>query len=419
MVSRRRPFVAREMRFWGGLSPFSDFYTGHQLSSPRLSIIPAGAVTDRSLEPRDLQVLCLLGRHTDKAGWCIRSQVKMAREIACSRASLQNSLDRLCEAGWVQKKRLDVEVEEAGKRPSRSYAYRVLLDRDDYAFENATRDADGDTDESYAETASEEGGCQPVGTPPVLTDRHPGANACDGTGANTYVGTKNVPLERPLLERERDARARDRKVKFLNAFEARWPTAAADNRQRTAYAAEALTEGEEPDALAGIAPFLENLKRLGRKNVPAGWTYLEEKRWTLLEAQKAAGIAAPVAHPRDSLEAKAVTVLHDLAGRGEALRKIWRRSDGSISFPKAVTPQLLALAQAPPAADWATLERNQAGAWERLLQQFFEAGTVRTHLREGLRAPWPWPPSVEGKLYTSATGPPETLMSENDFENLK
>jgi DNA-binding MarR family transcriptional regulator len=71
------------------------------LSHPRLSIIPAGAVTDRSLEPRDLQVLCLLGRHTDKAGWCSRSQVKMAREIDCSRGSLQNSLERLVEAGWV------------------------------------------------------------------------------------------------------------------------------------------------------------------------------------------------------------------------------------------------------------------------------------------------------------------------------
>ncbi|MDI1264980.1 MAG: hypothetical protein PS018_17155, partial [bacterium] len=141
------------------------------MSSPRLSIIPAGAVTDPSLEPRDLQVLCLLGRHTDKAGWCIRSQVKMSREIRCSRGSLQNSMDRLADAGWIEKKRLDAEVEAAGKQPSRSYAYRVLLDRDDYAFENATRDNEGDEPESYAETASEEGGCQPGGTPTEPNDQ--------------------------------------------------------------------------------------------------------------------------------------------------------------------------------------------------------------------------------------------------------
>jgi hypothetical protein len=32
----------------------------------RFSIIRAAAITDPDLEPRDLQVLCLLGRHTDR-----------------------------------------------------------------------------------------------------------------------------------------------------------------------------------------------------------------------------------------------------------------------------------------------------------------------------------------------------------------
>src|SRR6185437_1986833 len=74
------------------------------VTGPRLSIIPAGAIFDRTLEPRDLHVLNLLGCHTDKAGWCRRSQVRMAAELGCSRSSVQRSLDRLCEAGWVQKK---------------------------------------------------------------------------------------------------------------------------------------------------------------------------------------------------------------------------------------------------------------------------------------------------------------------------
>jgi len=403
------------------LSPFSDFSTGITLSNPRLSIIPAGAVTDRSLEPRDLQVLCLLGRHTDKAGWCIRSQVKMAREIACSRGSLQNSLDRLSEAGWVQKKRMDTEVEEAGKRPSRSYAYRVLLDRDDYAFENATRDAEGESDESYAETASEEGGCQPVGTPPVLTegvptDQHPGANACDGTGANAYVGTKNAPLERPLIERERDARAtKDRKARFLVTFEARWPSAAVDDRQRTAYAAGELSEAEEEAALAGIAPFLDLQKKLGRKTTIAAWNYLEQKRWVLLETQKAEGVATSTVFARDSVEARALIALHDLAGAGEGFRKIYVRAEG-VSYRKPMTPQLSAMAQMPPSAEWITLSRNQAGAWDRLIDGAVTIN-VWKHLKEGDRAPWPWPPAVDGKLYTAETGPPEALMTDQDAEN--
>lgn len=96
--------------------------TRESSSRPRYSIIPGGAVTDRQLEPRDLQVLCLLGRHTDKLGWCFRSQVEMAEELDCGRATLQRSLARLQEAGWV-------EVRDR-KRHS-YYAYRVVMDRDD------------------------------------------------------------------------------------------------------------------------------------------------------------------------------------------------------------------------------------------------------------------------------------------------
>jgi DNA-binding transcriptional ArsR family regulator len=404
------------------------------LSGPRLSIIPAGAVTDRSLEPRDLQVLCLLGRHTDKAGWCVRSQVKMAGELDCSRSSVQRSLDRLYEAGWVEKKRRDIAMgaSDAGQ-PSASYAYRVVLDRDDFAFETAIRGAEEETDESYAETASEEGGCPPVGTPSgtnsgtnsdapagpekaaegAHTDGHPGAQPYVGTGAQPYVGTKNVPLERSHLERERDARARDRRARFLVSFEARWPTAAADDRQRTAYAAGALSEAEEQAALAGIGPFLENLKRLKRSNVPAGWNYLEQRRWTLLEAQKAAGVAVAAVFARDTVEAKALAVLHEIAGAGDGFRKIYRSPDGSISYRLPMTPQLMALAQAAPQTEWVALNRNQAGAWEGLLRDAVTI-VIRKHLKEGERAPWPWPPSAEGKVYSSATGPPDTLMSEQD-----
>jgi predicted transcriptional regulator len=390
--------------------------TGERLSHPRFSIIPAGAVTDRSLEPRDLQVLCLLGRHTDKLGWCTRSQVRMAQELDCSRGSVQNSLDRLSGAGWIEMKRRDTEVEEAGKRPSRSYAYRVLLDRDDYAFESVTKDADDDIAESHAENASDEGGCQPVGTP-LPTDEHPGANPCVGTPANPYDGTKNDPLERPPLERERDARARDRKARFLVSFETRWPSAAADDRQRTAYAAGALSEDEEEPALAGIGPFLANLKRLKRDRVPAGWRYLEEKRWTLLEQPKTATGASNTNYPAGSAEARAITVLYDIARSGEALRRIWRRTDGSIDFRYPMTVQLLALADAPPSSEWVELDHKQAGSWEALLGTAFPSGASRHHPRAGSRAPWPWAPSVTGKIY--ATGPPDALAKEDDLADFK
>ncbi|WP_316229030.1 helix-turn-helix domain-containing protein [Bradyrhizobium sp. SZCCHNR1070] len=372
------------------------------MSRPRLSIIPAGAIFDRSLEPRDLQVIGLLGCHIDKAGWCRRSQVKMAAQLGCGRASVQRSLERLVDAGWVEKKRPPWS-NEAGQ-PSNSYMYRVVLDRDDWESQS-NDDPDGDDDDSHAESSSEgegvptggQGGAQPGG--------HPGAQPCVGTGAHTYVGTKNDPLERPLIERERDARARDRNAKFIAAFEQRWPSAFADDRHRIAYAAAALSEPQQKAALDGVGPFLDHLQRLGRKTIPAGWRYLEERRWELLTQAEATPVAK--VHPGDSAEAKAIKALHDLVGRGEAFRKIFRRAgDGSVSFPRAVTSQLLALASVPDESAWVDLTHQQAGAWEGFVKPFFDERAVRRHFRVGSRAPWPWPPKVNGELCSIATGPP-------------
>lgn len=96
------------------------------MSDPRFSIIPADAVLDKRLEPRDLQVLCIFGKHTDKRGWCRRSQVVMAKEIGCARSTVQASIDRLIAAGWLQK-RPQNELHTTGVRDS-AHEYRVVLD---------------------------------------------------------------------------------------------------------------------------------------------------------------------------------------------------------------------------------------------------------------------------------------------------
>jgi hypothetical protein len=334
----------------------------------------------------------------------------MAKQLNCGRSSIQRSLDRLVEAGWVEKKRPPWSNETGA--PSHSYMYRVILDRDDYV----PAPDDEEPEESHAEIASEEGDCPPMGSDEMPADGHPGAQPYVGTGAQPYVGTKNASLERPPIERERDARARDRKARFLVSFEARWPTAAADDRQRTAYAAEALTEDEEEPALAGIAPFLEDLKRHHRKGVPAGWKYLEQKRWTLLAAAQAASTPVATNYPRDSREATAILLLFAIAG--VTVPRHRRRSDGSIDFNHPVTPQILALTEMPAKDDWVLLTRQQAAAWEALLREALTVG-VRRPIREGDRAPWPWPPSVDGKLYTGSTGPPLAGLSDQELADFK
>jgi predicted transcriptional regulator len=382
------------------------------MSGPRLSIIPAGAIFDRSLEPRDMHVLNLLGCYTDKQGWCRRSQVKMAKQLNCGRSSVQRSLDNLIKAGWVEKKRPPWSNAEGP--PSNSYMYRVVLDRDDYV-QDEEEEKDSISDESYADDAMDEADCPPMGTR-VPADGHPGAHPCVGTPAQTYVGTKNDPLERPLIERERDARARARTIKFLAAFEQRWPTAAVDDRQRTAYAAEALAPDEQDAAIKGVGPFLDYLTKHRRKNVPAGWRYLEEKRWTLLEKPEAA-TPATASYPADSAEAKALIRIHDLAGTGSGFRKIWCGKDGLVRYRKSMTPRILAFAEAPPREDWPRAAHNQAASWRKFLEEA-SALPITRPISEGDPVPWPWPPSVEGKIYSDTTGPPQPFMTEEDYAHI-
>lgn len=363
--------------------------------SPRLSIIPAGAVTDPALEPRDLQLLCLLGRHTDQQGWCSRSQVKMADELNCGRATVQRSLERLYDAGWVQKKRRGPEAESTSQ-PSASYAYRVILDRDDEGNDHALRAKHGASPSSDSDAKE---GCPPAGTPEgAHPDGHPGAHPYAGTGAHAYTGTMNDPLERPPVKREKDARAREVED-FLTKFRAKWPTAAADDQQRLVYAAHELTPQERETALAKIDPFLALLKKLGRKGVPAGWKFIEEKRWTLLEQQPEPVKSEFVSVDPNSDQGRAVLTVCTLARapRPFALR------DGSLSYRGEVTPQLLALATAPPRDQWLKItDRQQLGAWSAFVDRYGPTSRP-TLVQPGddgpwLLAPWLWPPRVDGTL---------------------
>jgi hypothetical protein len=248
-----------------------------------------------------------------------------------------------------------------------------------------------------------------VGPPPV-----------DPSPAYIDIQNKDLTKNDSTQKAEREyARAREKRASNLVEFKRRWPTAASDDQARMDHAWFELEPQEGEAALAGIGPFIAKLKSDKRTTVPAGWKYLKEKRWTLLAQAQAGAAVRPTSYPADSPEARAIVALHDIVGRAEAVRKIWRRTDGSISFLMPVTAQLLALVQIPDGREWTVLDRKQAGAWERFAKQFFPDGAIRKHFSEGSRAPWHWPPSIDGKLYADTTDPPESLMTESDWINVK
>lgn len=99
----------------------------------RYSIIPGAAATDRRLKGRDLQVLALLGRHTDRRGWCRRSQVEMAKELGCGRATLFRAMLRLLDLGYVERLATGrgKAMPDPNKQPFSAFWYRVKIDRED------------------------------------------------------------------------------------------------------------------------------------------------------------------------------------------------------------------------------------------------------------------------------------------------
>ena len=112
-----------------------------------------------------------------------------------------------------------------------------------------------------------------------------------------------------------------------------------------------------------------------------------------------------------SREAKAISALYEIAGKGDFFRQVKCR-EGKVYFANPITPRLLALADAPPKPEWVALDRQQAAAWEGLIGEGVQV--IRSRLSEGSRAPWPWPPRKDG-----GTGPPDSLMTEQDFQDFK
>lgn len=246
----------------------------------RISVIPAGAVIDPRLKAQDVRVLGLLGRHTDRDGWCRRSQVKMAGELGCSRGTVQGALNRLSDAGWVH-----VRLEGRGsvgpddtKQPFASHSYRVLLDGEQHppAMPEMHNRAD--------EAPETNGGANPLAPPTCQPDLARGANPDVARGANPSVAPLEEASSNCSSESEREgSRARgEARRRFSREFRKRWPTAALDDQGRLTKALDTLPDDEMEACVDGIDPFLDDLKKHKRAHTPAGWRYVEERRWKLL-----------------------------------------------------------------------------------------------------------------------------------------
>ncbi|WP_336799568.1 helix-turn-helix domain-containing protein [Kaistia sp. MMO-174] len=265
------------------------------MSGPRYSIIHGEAATDPRLKGKALQVLCMLGRHTDRGGWCSRSQVKMAEQLQCARSTVQAAIAILVECGYVQQQ--ERFHPNNGKR---SHEYRVLLDDKRPAeFINSLDDSDDDEDDVTIDPASPHAGIPASPMPPQ--NRH--GDAGPEPASNRTIPSNN-DLERearaPLgsgseIRRKLDAGAERAALAevaradeaFMSQFR-QWPKQDTDNIVRSHGSWLRLSAADRVAASAAVPVFIAKL-RIDRAHCRF-FTFIEERKWLDL-ASKTGGVS--------------------------------------------------------------------------------------------------------------------------------
>ena len=262
------------------------------MSGPRFSIIPAAAVVDSRLEGRDLQVLALLGTHTNEDGWCRRSQVKMAEQLKCARSTVQAALRRLGEAEYVE-----VKTETRRDGGDASHWYRVCLDVTSeqssaagshvlYDDDTPCRQAGTPADRSAPPAGS--GSAPPAGpgsAPPAAPGSAPLTKDSNDKDSTT-------PPKTPKGARETRANEDDEEgfVRFFEAWTSADPGLRFDTRGRAlaAWKRLTLTEREAAALPATIAAVIAGQRRAKRSSLMNAATYLRDKAFERVEAAPSA-----------------------------------------------------------------------------------------------------------------------------------
>jgi len=374
------------------------------MSGPRLSIIPARAATDPALKPRDLQVLCVLGRHTDELGWCTKSQVKMANEMGCARSTVFDAVERLVKAGYLER-----YVQESTNGRDSPHLYRVILDP---KHPDLSRIPVDDSDASDP--------CRYTGTPADISAPPAGPESAPPAGLGP--APKNDPIR--TTPSERDERERGREVdrrKIENAGWALlkdWPGFAGMPKEPALRMWCALSDEDRADAARMFPHWLALLKAQKKSHVPAPSTYFGQRLWV------------DVPEPQDvkptSVEAKPFGPLWMVARLKHLLAGATMRSDltsferGMVAEGRATEAELLLAKQSKtgfPAVNFMHEQAaNRRGVSVSPALEAFASAMVAVPVGCDVydqwrslhdRLGWPWLPDPGGQrvVYFPAGGP--------------
>jgi len=173
-----------------------------------------------------------------------------------------------------------------------------------------------------------------------------------------------------------------------------------------------LPEADQVAAAISLPHYADYLRKR-KQNSVKGHLYLKKRMWEAFTGTLTATAPTSSVVPFDSRAAKALVTVCRVLGMSSPPRC----STGYVcSAP--ITPQILALADAPPESEWIehAIGTQRAGAW-RSLRELLPPRWGMPRL-EKIRSPWEWPPRIDGTLSptgpSESTGPPQSLMTADD-----
>jgi hypothetical protein len=250
------------------------------------------AITQRTGSPGAKSILWSIANYANENGVCWPSQSLIAQESEQSADTVQRKLPVLVELGLVRR----VPLRFQGRK---SVDFFVLANSPWFGESLEKLEPllprGHVIDPDFSESEKAEGG--PAATQDDA-DTASDATAYCGNAAATLPQTlpqpdgnaaalvrQHEPVTEPSEPSEREsARARgEASRRFAREFRKRWPTAALDDQAKLTKALEDLPEDQRQACLDGIQPFLDQLRQHKRGHCPAGWKYIEERRWTLID----------------------------------------------------------------------------------------------------------------------------------------
>lgn len=115
--------------------------------APRLSIIAGDFAEEARADVLHFRILSLIGRHTDKKGWCRLKQAGIAEKLDVTRETVCRKIKDLVDWGYIEKRAHDAT--------GRAIFYRTILDRPGPIPEPTPSDDELENDDVASDAAAD------------------------------------------------------------------------------------------------------------------------------------------------------------------------------------------------------------------------------------------------------------------------